>query len=361
MIRHLAKAQMLKYAVVICVIIAVTGAISIIDARSTGVIAASQSADKRASRGGTIFATGIIEGATEAINLRAEQFGRVRDVLVTAGQWVDAGQVLVRLDDSGPQQDSACTSAKLELAKAELERVTNGARREERDEAHAHVRAAQARLDQAVRDLERIQSLWKEHAVTAQEADDHQALVATSRAELEAAEARARQIEAPARADELRAAVARVSAAQAELNLANIHRAKCEVRAPQRGRVLDRHVEPGELTGPDAHQPLVVLSDTSTVRVRAYVEELDAPRVRIGMSARVTADGLPNSSYTGRVVSVSPRMVSKVLHSDHPSEMYDSKTREVLLEMSDMSDPIMGLRVDVEFSRQFPASSEIRK
>ena len=49
----------------------------------------------------------------------------------------------------------------------------------------------------------------RDRAVTEQELDDQHALIDMSRAELEAAEARAQQLEAPARTDELRAAEAR--------------------------------------------------------------------------------------------------------------------------------------------------------
>ena len=99
---------------------------------------------------------------------------------------------------------------------------------------------------------------------------------------------------------------------------------------------------PGELTGPQATEPLVVVSDTSNVRVRAYVEELDAPRVCVGMSARITADGMPNASFTGTVISISPQMAGKSFHSDHPNELYDTKMREVLVELSDVQNSIVG-------------------
>ena len=81
--------------------------------------------------------------------------------------------------------------------------------------------------------------------------------------------------------------------------------------------------------------------------MRAYVEELDAPRVRVGMPARITADGLPNK-FNGTVVSISPQMTSKSLYSDHPGELYDTKTGEVLIELSTTESVVVGLRTDVE-------------
>jgi hypothetical protein len=94
--------------------------------------------------------------------------------------------------------------------------------------------------------------------------------------------------------------------------------------------------------------------------VRAFVEELDAPRVRLGMSAQVTADGLPDTTFAGRVVSISPRMATKPIHAERPQELYDTKVREVLLEL-EATELIVGLRVDVSFQVQAetPADSAL--
>ena len=81
--------------------------------------------------------------------------------------------------------------------------------------------------------------------------------------------------------------------------------------------------------------------------------------LRVGLTARITADGLPNMSFTSRVVSVNPRMATKMLHSDRPNELYATKTREVLLEVSGMKDALVGLRVDVEFSTKASTSREV--
>jgi multidrug resistance efflux pump len=343
---------MVKYISAACLLTVIGVIVSIIDARSSQVIGSSPGAAIRREAPKTIYATGVVEGATQDIHLRAEQVGLVREVLVAVGQWVEAGDVLVRLDGARQQQEVALATARLELANADLERLRNGARPEEREEVRALVRAAEARLEQAVRNLERIDRLRNDRAVTQQEADDQQALVDTSRAELEAAQARLRQVEAPARADEVRAAEARVAGAEAELNLAKIVLSKAEVRAPSRGCVLDIHAEPGELTGPNATRPLVVLSDTSVVRVRAYVEELDAPRVRVGMTARITADGLPGQTFRGVVVNISPQVVSKQLWSGAPHELYDVLNREVLIDVSRLIPLPVGLRVEVNLENQ---------
>ena len=121
--------------------------------------------------------------------------------------------------------------------------------------------------------------------------------------------------------------------------------------------MLDVNTEPGELTGPDRAEPLVVLSDTSTIRVRAFVEELDAPRVAVGMPAQITADGLPDTTFIGRVIAISPRMETKSIHADRPYELYDTKVREVFVELTDEPKLIVGLRVDVRFGVDIPIAT----
>jgi HlyD family secretion protein len=339
---------MAKYGLIVCLLVAMAVTISVINARSSFMPGSVRRvADQHATA--TIYATGFVEGVTEDVQLRMEQIGRVSGILVAAGDFVDAGGVLVKLDDSRQRQEVALASANLEFAQAELERLKNGARTDEREEAHALYRSAQARLDLALRTWTRIEQLRSEKAVSQQEADDQQASVDSLRGELEAAAARVRQIEAPARADEMRAAIARVASADASLALAKINLSNTELLAPLRGRVLDVNARLGELTGPDAVKPLVVLADTSKVCVRAFVEELDAPRIAVGMKADVTADGLPGQSFAGHVISISPRMETKSIHTDRAFELYDTKVREVLVELDTKELQIVGLRVDVTF------------
>jgi multidrug resistance efflux pump len=273
----------------------------------------------------------------------------VSEVLVEVGDWVNQGDVLVRLDNQRQSQQVAVSNAHLELAQAQLERLINGARKQERDQARAELSAVQARLEKAQRSWARVQQLRVQQAVSQQESDDQHGLVKALSAEVDAARAQLEQIEAPARSDELRVAQARVAAAQADHELARIALNKTQLRAPQRGQVLDLNVEPGELIGADSPKPTVEVADTSELRVRAYVEEIDAPRLQVGMDAQIEADGLRDRVFPGQIISLSPRMSAKSITSGSPDEMFDTKVREVLLEIQDGESLLVGLRVDVVF------------
>jgi len=295
----------------------------------------------------TIFASGRIEGATPEIELLPRLSGRIVEVLVEEGQTVRRGEVLLRLDDRQHRHQVAQAEADLALAKAQLERLVNGARSQERAEATAQYEAKRAMLERAELSWERTRNLRQARAVSQQEADDKRTLVDSLTAEVAAAKARLELVEAPARPDEVQIARARILAAEAALELAKVQLERTELRSPSAGQILQINVEGGELTGPSGSEPAVVMADTSRYRVRAFVEELDAPRVQVGMAATIRADGLPDRTLQGRVTRLSPRMTRKQLFSDHPTERYDTKTREVWFELERGEGLVVGLPVDV--------------
>jgi multidrug resistance efflux pump len=318
----------------------------------------------------TIFAPGRIEGTTPEIELRPRLSGRIVEVLVEEGQTVRKGDVLLRLDDEQYGHEVALAAAELALAEAQLERLINGARSQQRAEAAALCQAKLAELERAELSWRRINDLRQARAVSQQEADDQRTLVASLRGEVAAAKARAELLDAPARPDEVQMDKARIEAANAQLQLAKTQLEWTKLRAPRDGQILKIGVEAGELTGPSSAEPAVVMVDTSRYHVRAFVEELDAPRLRVGMTARITADGLPGRELHGRVIRLSPRMSRKELFSDDPSERQDIKTREVWLELlpegkldfqkGESPELVVGLPVDViiDAPSQTPLSTQ---
>jgi HlyD family secretion protein len=362
---------MIKYIVITTCSVLVVGSLAMFDQRSdkSSPATAESMADvpgRTAFERGEptrIFASGIVEGKTEDVELRPEASGRVEEVLVRLGDWVNAGDVLLRLDDRSQRAQVAVSLANLQLAEANLERLVNGARDTERQEARAMLAAKKARLNQARLTWQRVQTLRAQAAIAQQEADDQEGVLLALTAEVEAAEARLEQLAAPAREDELRAAQARVAAAQADYELTTIALDRTSLKAPTRAQVLDVGVEPGETITPERAQPVIVLADTSQLRVRAFVEEIDAPRVRVGATAEVSADGLMGRSYTAVVRTIGPRMKAKTISSERPEELYDSKIREVLLDVTAerFSDLLVGLRVDVELAvvQQGPRDSQV--
>ncbi len=96
---------------------------------------------------GAITASGFIEA--EEVSVAAEVGGRIAGVLVAEGDMVEAGQILVRLDDRIPQAQVALAQAGVEVAQAQLARARAGAHPEEIRRARALLAQAEAARDGA--------------------------------------------------------------------------------------------------------------------------------------------------------------------------------------------------------------------
>lgn len=295
-----------------------------------------------------IFATGRVEGATQDVELHFEVSGRIECINIREGDFVEPGTVLVKLDDATEKQQLALMQSEHAEAVARRLRLKNGAHEHERLEAAAIYEARQAQLKRALLRWERNLQLHENAAITRQEFDDSQGDVDALQAETAAARARMDRLNAPAREDELQAADAQVDAATARVELAKADLEKRSLRAPSYGQIAKINGEVGEIAGNPNSEANVVLIDTRKLRVRAYIEEQDVARVRVGQMVRVYHTGNSQNECWGTVAEVSPRMSKKQAWSDRPDERFDLKTREVLIEMGDANGLVPGLSVDVE-------------
>ena len=190
-----------------------------------------------------IFALGRVEGITSEIELRSQLTGRIVELPITEGQFVEQGELLLVLDDQQHLYQVALATAEVELSRANLAHLVNGAHPQERAEAAALYRAKLGELDLAKRAWARISELLKAKAVSQQKADDQKGQVVVLTAEVDAAKARLEQIEAAARADEVRMDEARIQAAEARLELAKVQLERTRIYAPCRGQILKVDVE----------------------------------------------------------------------------------------------------------------------
>jgi HlyD family secretion protein len=198
--------------------------------------------------------------------------GQIVKLWVKEGDRVTAGQPLLELWN----RDLA---AQRELATRQL--ATSEERRRE----------ACILAGNAAKDAERTRQLAAQGFVSPQRTED--AL----------AEARARQ----AACDALAADVKRAQA-QIRVTLAGLERTT--LAAPFAGIVARVTGEVGEYTTPSPPgiptPPAVDLIDDSCLYVSAPMDEVDAPRLKPGLPARITLDALPGQSFPGRVRRIAP-------------------------------------------------------
>lgn len=231
--------------------------------------------------------------------------GRLAAVLVDEGDAVGSETVVARLDDAPYRREAEESAARLESARARLRLLEAGNRPQELEQARAALRERQVLLGNAERIFRRQQELWEGRAVSQQERDDAEARFQEAEARANSAKAQLGLLEAGFREEEIAQAKAEVTRAEAAVASANLRVSDTALKAPTAGIVLTRAVEPG--TYVQAGAPVVTLSLTNPVWVRAYVDEPNLGRVRPGASVRVISDSRPTQPYKGQVGFISPR------------------------------------------------------
>ena len=293
-----------------------------------------------------VAANGLVEGARPEVPLRPEVAGILKTISVAENQDVTRGTLLAELQNETQAEEVALAAAEVGISKAQLDRLKNGERAERRKAVAAIEEAKRAIHQQAEAEWNRTKKLLQSNSASREQGDrDHNAML-RAKAEWDEATAERALVEAPARLDEVAAAEGRIAVAEARLRLVKASQAKTRLLAPSGGRVLRIYAEPGEIAGPNSAQPVLLLADLSRRRVRAFVEELDAPRVRVGQRTVVTADGLPSREFLGRVGVTLPRMGQRGLQTDAASEYRDIYFREVLIDLDAGDELPLNLRVE---------------
>lgn len=233
-----------------------------------------------------------------------ETSGRIRRLEVDEGAWVEANAVIGVLDDELVRAVRHARALEAEAAQAEADLVRAGARREDIRALEARVRAAMASETLAQKTLERQRALFARSVVSAAAVDEVQGQHDRARAERESLEAQLAALKRGARSEERERAEARASAAKAALDLEDERLARHVLRAPIAGKVLDRHVEVGEIVA--AGTPVVTLGDTRRPYVDVFVPQGSLGGIDVGDRARLRVDAEP-APFDGRVEHIARR------------------------------------------------------
>lgn len=201
---------------------------------------------------GQITASGILGARRDLPVGIAGEGGRVVSVLVDAGEWVRAGQVLAVVDRSVQAQQVASQAANVSVQQA-------------------NARLAQSNLDRALK-------LVEKGFISKADVDR---LTATRDA-----------------------AVAQVRVAQATLGQLQASTARLNVVAPAAGLVLTRGVEPGQIVSPGSGTLFRIAKD-GELEMQARLAENDLARLSVGVPAQVTPVGTP-TAFNGQIWQLAP-------------------------------------------------------
>jgi membrane fusion protein YbhG len=231
--------------------------------------------------------------------------GRVNERPVSEGESVKAGQIVAQLDAEDLVQEVAVRDAEVKIAQAVLAELVRGSRPEEIAQGEEAVRGAKADMQRLQADYERIGALYKKELVTSRDYDATKTAYDVARSKYREAVEQLKLLRQGPRVEKIDRARADLQRAKKILALAEIQVGYATLVSPLSGSVLSENVEGGEYVSPGT--PVVTIGDLENAWLRAYIDETDLGRIKLGQEAQVTIDTYPGKTYDGRISFISEK------------------------------------------------------
>ncbi len=239
-----------------------------------------------------VMGTGTLEARVNAV-VSAKISGRIAELKADQNDAVQAGQLLVRLDDAELRQQLEASKANLAAARASVERARA-------EEARAIASVRQAKLD-----YDRIADLLRRKVESQATFDRASEQLHIAEADLSRARAVGVEIDK------------QVIAAERVLDTQRERLNDADIKSPFAGIIIKRERELGDIVVPGA--PILRLISTNEIWVSAFVDETAMADLAVGQPARIVFRAQPDTTYLGEVARLGKEV--------------DRETREFLVDV----------------------------
>lgn len=221
-----------------------------------------------------VMGTGTLE-ARVGTTIGSKIAGRIESISADQGDRVEAGQVLLRLDN-------ADLSRQVDVARADKSAAEAAVKRARADKTRSEAVLAAAR-----RELARIGELVSKGVVSQVDSDKAHDSVRIAEAGLGAARSAITEAER------------RATASARSLDYQAARLTETVLKAPFAGLITRRHREPGDVLVPGS--PVLTLISTDQLWVSAWVDETEMGRLAVSLKARVVFRSRPGRQFDGAV------------------------------------------------------------
>lgn len=220
----------------------------------------------------------------------------VKVVYVQPGDHVQAGQLLMVLDDVQARARLANAQAAVKSAEAGVEAATHNGTQEQQQASAAEITRARMDRDQAQHDVDALQKLAAAGAASPSEVTAAKQRLATANATLEAAETSGKGRYSPV---EIEKAKSELNDAEANLAAAQQVEDQTKVRSPAAGIVYSIEVKPLDFV--EQGKLLLEVADMRHERVLAYFDEPEIGSLAVGQPIEIKWDARPDRLWHGKI------------------------------------------------------------
>ena len=163
-------------------------------------------------------------------------------------------------------------------------------------QSRADLAAAEARLEKDKADLARAQAAFESHEALEKRQASSRKAIDKSRKAFDRARTQTKRDEA------------RVGQLQAALRAAETNLSDTDIVSPIDGTVVSRNVELGQTVAADSETPplFVIAADPTLTPIDAIISAKDSGEVKLGDKATFTVEAFPNRPFSGTVTQIRP-------------------------------------------------------
>jgi membrane fusion protein (multidrug efflux system) len=205
----------------------------------------------------------------EHMNITARILGRIKSMSAAEGDKVEAGQVLVVLDDADLRAQERQAAAALNSARQNLV-------------------LSKVNLDRTEEDTRRMKTLYGSGATTKEQYDHAVKALDTADAQYAIAQAQ-------------------VETANAQLGVIETQLLNTKIAAPIPGVISKRTLNPGDVAQPG--QTICTVNNLASVWVTANIEETKIGKIKVDAPVEISVDAYPDMKFEGRVARISSGIV----------------------------------------------------
>jgi len=209
---------------------------------------------------------------------------------VQEGQSVQAGDLILALDDRRATATLNKALANRNQLAARLQELEHGNRVEDIEQARQTQVQAQSRVKLAQLELDRIIKIQHKDLISQETLDKARAEAQTAQALLESAQANLQKLISGTREEQIQQASNALQAADAEVNLVQITQQRLQIRAPVAGRVDSLPFQVGEQ--PQTGSVVAVLLVGTQPYAKVHIPEPMRAKIKPGTTAKVKVDGV---------------------------------------------------------------------
>ena len=305
-----------KWKIILGVVFVLVAAVSVfagIKYQQRGIVTVQTGKVARQDLASVVTASGEIK-PRNYINLGTNTVSaaRITEILVVEGDRVKRRQVVAKLESVQVAADVAAQRAAVGVTQAEssASEAAVTAADQTIQTAAATLQRFKAELERAQIDYARSEKLWNEKLIARQEYDTRATALKAQEAAVQEAQARLDQAKADRQriSAQLSATQRRVSQVEANLRRASDVLDKYNVYSPIDGVVTNLPVRVGETVVPGIQNSpastVMTVADMSVITAEVKVDETDIVNVKLGQISDITIDAMPNRTFKGRVIEI---------------------------------------------------------